>query len=62
MITTGKRPFDATPEKALELHEVLTLQEIANRWGISKQRVHQLVKKARQDRVLELIHKANKEG
>lgn len=43
----GKRPFDATPEKALELSQTVTQTEIAKLWGISHQRVSQLIKKAK---------------
>jgi len=42
----GKRPADATPEKALELSLTLTQVEIAKLWNISRQRVHQLIRKA----------------
>lgn len=45
--TQGKRPADATPEKALELSATLTQVEIARLWGISRQRVNQLIKKAK---------------
>ena len=44
---TGKRPADATPEKALELSRSLTQEEIGELWGISRQRVQQLIAKAR---------------
>ncbi len=43
----GKRPPDATPERALELSQTLTQVEIAKLWDISRQRVNQLVMKAR---------------
>jgi predicted transcriptional regulator len=45
----GKRPADATPEKALELSKNLTQEEIGKLWGISRQRVSQLIKRARQN-------------
>lgn len=44
----GKRPADATLEKLLELREHLTLAEIAQLWGISRQRVWALEKKAKE--------------
>jgi len=40
------RPQNATPELAVELHKHMTFQQIADAWGISKNRVWQLVKKA----------------
>jgi len=43
----GKRPADATPERALELSKTLSQVEIARLWGISRQRVNQLIKKAK---------------
>jgi len=43
----GKRPADATPEKALQLSKTLSQVEIAKLWGISRQRVSQLIKKAK---------------
>ena len=42
------RPKKATPELALELHKNMTLQQIADDWGISKNRVWQLIQKAKQ--------------
>ena len=45
----GKRPYDATPEKALELSKTLTQAEIAQLWGVSRQRVQQLIKKAKKE-------------
>ncbi len=44
--TPGKRPADATPEKALELSKITSVREIAKLWGISRQRVYQLIWKA----------------
>ena len=44
------RPKTATPELAIELHEKMTLQQIADAWGISKNRVWQLIKKAEKAR------------
>jgi len=44
----GRRPADATLEKVLELREHLTLQEIATLWGISRQRVWALEKRAKE--------------
>jgi len=41
------RPKDATPEKALELSKSLTLQQIADAWGVSKNRVWQLKQQAK---------------
>ncbi len=49
----GKRPYDATPSKALELSLTLTQADIAKLWGISRQRVHQLIQKAKAE-ILEL--------
>jgi hypothetical protein len=43
----GKRPIDATPERALELSKTLRVVEIAKLWGISRSRVYQLLKKAK---------------
>jgi len=43
----GKRPADATPEKALELNKAITQAEIGRAWGISRQRVNQLIKEAK---------------
>ena len=40
------RPQNATPELAVKLHENMSLQQIADAWGISKNRVWQLIKKA----------------
>ncbi len=48
VLVEGKRPIDATPEMALELSRSLKQTEIAKMWGISKQRVNQLIKKAKQ--------------
>ena len=46
--TLGKRPADATPEKALRMIEAgATYRELGKAWGISGQRVFQLVTKAR---------------
>jgi len=42
----GKRPADATPEKALELSKTFTNAEIGRLWNISRERVRQLIKKA----------------
>jgi DNA-directed RNA polymerase specialized sigma subunit len=47
IIVEGKRPLDATPERALELSQTMKQTEIAKMWGISKQRVNQLIKKAK---------------
>jgi len=49
--TPGKRPVTATPERALELHEKqgLTLVQIGLIWGITKQRVWQLIQKAKRN-------------
>jgi len=47
IVTHGKRPFDATPERALELNKTLSQAEIAKLWNISRQRVQQLVNKAK---------------
>ena len=41
------RPKNATPELAVELHKSLTLQQIADAWGISKTAVWLLIKKAK---------------
>jgi len=41
------RPPNATPELAVELHKNMSLQQIADAWGISKNRVWQLIKKAK---------------
>jgi len=43
----AKRPADATLERVLELRKSLTLAEIGKLWGISKQRVWQLIQKAK---------------
>ena len=43
----GKRPADATPERALELSKTLTQADIARLWGISRQRVQQLIQKTK---------------
>ena len=43
----GKRPAEATPELALKLSQTLTQADIARLWGISRQRVQQLIRKAR---------------
>ena len=40
------RPKNATPELAVELHRNMTLQQIADAWGISKTAVWLLIKKA----------------
>jgi len=40
------RPRNATPELAIKLHENMSMQQIAAAWGISKNRVWQLIKKA----------------
>ncbi len=46
--TPGKRPADATGERAIEMMESgLTQSEIARLWQVSRQRVFQLVAKAR---------------
>ena len=45
--TEGKRPADATFEKALELSKTLSNAEIGRLWGISRERVRQLIKKAK---------------
>jgi len=42
------RPDNATPELARELHKVMSLRQIANAWGISKNRVWQLIQKAKE--------------
>tara|TARA_Y100000310_G_scaffold149385_1_gene148662 strand:- start:2112 stop:2276 length:165 start_codon:yes stop_codon:yes gene_type:complete len=49
IVTQGKRPYDATPEKALELSQTISQIEIAKAWNISRQRVHQLIKKAKRE-------------
>ena len=43
------RPKNATPELAVELHKNMSLQQIADAWGISKNRVWQLIKKAKEE-------------
>ena len=45
--TFRKRPKDATPERALELHEQgkLSYSEIAKLWGITAPMVAKLVKR-----------------
>ena len=40
------RPKNATPELAVKLHENMSMQQIADAWGISKNRVWQLIQKA----------------
>ena len=40
------RPKNATPELAVKLHENISMRQIADAWGISKNRVWQLIKKA----------------
>lgn len=49
--TPGKRPADATPQKALELSKVLSVTQIGILWGISRQRVYQLIQKAKEKQV-----------
>ena len=44
----GKRPADATLEKLLKLRQYLTLAEIGQLWGISRQRVWALEKRAKE--------------
>jgi len=41
------RPENATPELAVELHKHMSLRQIAYAWGISKNRVWQLIQKAK---------------
>lgn len=48
----GKRPADATPERALLLSQTLRVTEIAKLWGISRTRVYQLINKAEAPRVI----------
>jgi len=43
----GKRPADATPEKALELSKTYNNAEIGRLWNISRERVRQLINKAK---------------
>jgi len=52
--TKGKRPAETTPEMALVLSETLTQEKIGIQWGISRQRVQQLIAKGRLDRALKL--------
>lgn len=45
-----KRPLDATPERALSMNNAGVKQaELARLWGISRARVGQLIKKAREE-------------
>ncbi len=44
----AKRPADATHEKLLKLREYLTQAEIATLWGITRQRVCALEKRAKE--------------
>jgi biotin operon repressor len=43
------RPKSATPAVAVELHKTMSLQAIADVWGISKNRVWQLIQKAQKN-------------
>jgi len=43
------RPANATPELAMKLHEDMTLQQIADAWGISKTAVWLLIQKAQRN-------------
>jgi hypothetical protein len=44
IIVKGKRPADATPEKARELRKLMSVDEIARGWGISSARVYAILK------------------
>lgn len=40
----GKRPADATPAKARSLRKSMSVEEIAELWGISTTRVYAILK------------------
>jgi hypothetical protein len=46
ILTEGKRPADATPERARQLRERYSVIEIAKMWNVSRARVYQLLAKA----------------